>query len=325
MKAIITGVYGQDGSYMAELLASKGYEVFGVVRKHLSDNSILIKKNLDVKNINIKLYDCNLNSFDSVAAMLKDIQPDEFYHFSAVHFSAENKESDDQDRNIFSANIAYSLNIIDSIKIFSKHTKLVQAGSCLMYDSSSISPQSEKLHYDSNSVYGLSKITASNLAKLYRENYKLHLSTALLYNHESPRRAIEFVSKKIVSNVCKIKNNQIDFFELGDITAIKDWGYAKDYVYAMWLMTQAEIPDDYIISTGIEHSVKDMLDIAFEEVGIRDWSKYVKQQQIISRKNNVLLIGENSKLKSRLGWEPSINFKELIKLMITNELNNKLD
>ena len=253
------------------------------------------------------------------------MKPDEVYHLAATHVSSEWKDqtsSSLHDKELFDYNVLATSNILSVCWDYLKDTKLVFAGSCLMFDASKSKIQTEKTPFKSNSLYGLAKITENALVKYYRSK-GLHCSTAILYNHESHRRSSHFVTKKIVSNMVKISRGEIDSFSLGNIYTKKDWGYAKEYVEAMYLMAQAKFADDYIISSGKLHSIKDFIDICANKLGIDNWGKYIKiEPQIISRKFNNQLLGSNLKIQKKLGWKPSVNLKQLIEIMIYNEINN---
>lgn len=326
-KALITGVYGQDGSYLAEILAGKGYEVHGVEKEPLSENAAKIKAHLVAKRVFVNLHKCDLNKSEDVNSLLKEMKPDECYHLAATHYSSSTNENE-RDRVssiLYKNNVISALNIIHAIKTFSKTTRLVLAGSCLMFDDVPQSPQNELMPFATTSIYGLSKIAASNLASLYRKAYNLHLSTAILYNHESPRRLDSFVTKKIAQNVVKIQKGEIKTFTLANLDSCKDWGYARDYAFGMWLMAQQKNPDDYILSTGKGHTVEEFVDQAFKTAGICDWKKHVKLDEGISVRTGAKLIGCSDKACKKLSWGHSMSFSKLVKLMVEAELAHSLD
>ena len=320
-KAIITGIYGQDGSYLCELLISKGYEVHGVVKHELSENSLKIKLFLDKYGISPILHHTNLSNYDDVKNLIIDIKPDEIYHVAAIHQSSQSQNSE---LCLFNSNILNTSNILDVSFLYNRDSRIILAGSCLMYDSSNTNIQDESVPFSSKSLYGIAKITENSLAKYYREK-GLFACSAILYNHESSRRKDDFVTKKIIKNLVAIKQGKIEKFSLGDILIKKDWGYAKDYAYGMYLMAQQNIPNDYILSSGELYSIKDFIDICATILGIYDWTKYVTLNAVnISRGSSSQLLGNNSLARKSLGWAPSLNLKELIELMIQNEFNGTL-
>jgi GDPmannose 4,6-dehydratase len=327
-RALITGIYGQDGSYFAELLCSKGYEVHGIEKDPLTENARAVREYLKTKGtLPIVIHHSDLNSYATVRSLIDNLQPDECYHLAATHYSSELSDAyrRQTDRELFDNNVSSALNIIGAISEVSRHTRLVIAGSCLMFEDSEQSPQNECTPYAASSMYGLSKITAANFLNYYRETYDLHLSVALLYNHESPRRQGTFIFKKIVSNLCKLKKNEIKDFSIGDIDAVRDWGYAKDYVYGMWLMAQQYKPKDYILATGCGHSVKDILSCAAGKLEI-DYESMVKTHSgLIEAPHKAILVGDPTLARTELGWKCSVGFDGLVDIMLRNEMDHKLD
>jgi len=327
-RALITGIFGQDGSYLAEYLCIEGYEVHGVEKYPLTDNSRLICEHLKKKGISsLFLHNCDLNFYAEIRDLINKLQPDECYHLAASHYSSEVSDGDRMlvDRELFHNNVLSSLNLISAISEMSRHTRFVLAGSCLMFEEADQSPQHEYTPYAAGSMYGLSKITASKVLNYFRETYGLHLSVAILYNHESPRRQEIFISKKGVSNLVKVKRNEISGFYVGDLSAIRDWGYAKDYVYGMWLMCQQDKPQDYILATGEGHTVKEFLVHAAQLLGL-DFKNCVKtKRELIRKPLKTTLIGDPTLAKSELKWCPAVSFKELIEIMVINEIEGELD
>ena len=326
-RALITGVFGQDGSYLAELLFSKGYEVHGVVKKNLSEMSNRIKKHLISKGIYLTLHECNLNCFDEVLALIKLVKPDELYHVAATHYSSASTpiQRNKISRKLFKDNILSTSNIIHGIYDISKTTRLVLASTCMVYDDCKTSLQDETTNYETKSVYGLSRISASDLLKIYRNDNGLHLSTAILYNHESPRRTESYVTQKIAKNLAKIINGEINKFSLGSLDSRKDWGYAKDYVYGMWLMAQQASPDDYILATGSSWTVGEFAEIAFSLMGIKYWKKHIEINTNIVSRTDVVLVGNPQKAEQKLLWKRSMNFQELVEVMVKAAVTNSLD
>jgi GDPmannose 4,6-dehydratase len=327
-RALITGIYGQDGSYLAELLYRKGYEVHGIERDPLTENASRVCEYLKKKGIPpFVIHKCDLNSYATVRRLIDNLQLDECYHLAATHYSSEVSDTyrRQTDRELFNNNVSSVINIIGAIGEISRHTRLVIAGSCLMFEDSEQSPQNECTPYAASSMYGLSKITAAKFLNYYRETYDLHLSVALFYNHESPRRQNTFIIKKIVSNLCKVKKSKIKGFSIGDLNVIRDWGYAKDYVYGMWLMAQREKPKDYILATGRGHSVRDFLSCAAGKLEI-DYEKVVKQDSgLIEPLPKAILIGDPTLARTELGWKCSVSFEGIVDIMLRNEMDQELD
>jgi GDPmannose 4,6-dehydratase len=327
-RALITGIYGQDGSYLAELLFSKGYEVHGIERDPLTENAKAVCEYLKNKGIpSFAMHNCDLNSYSTVRKLIEYLLPDECYHLAATHYSSEISDTyrRQTDRELFNNNVSSVINIIGAISEISRHTRLVIAGSCLMFEDSEQSPQNECTPYAASSMYGLSKLTAAKYLNYYRETYDLHLSVAIFYNHESPRRQETFIFKKIASNLCKVKNKEMNDFSIGDLNAVRDWGYAKDYVYGMWLMAQQNRPKDYILATGCGHSVKDILSCAADKLNI-DYEKVVKTQSgLIDLPPKAILIGDPTLARTELGWKCSVGFEGLVDIMLSNEMDRKLD
>lgn len=327
-RALITGIFGQDGSYLSEYLYREGYEVHGIERIPLSDDTKILCEYLKKKGTSPPvIHNCDLNSYAEVRELFDSIHPDECYHLAASHYSSEVSDGDRRlvDRELFHNNVLSSLNLIGAISDVSRHTRFVLAGSCLMFEEAEQSPQHEYTPYAASSMYGLSKITASNVLNYFREIHGLHLSVAILYNHESPRRQKTFISKKIVSNLLKVKRNEISGFYVGDLSAIRDWGYAKDFVYGMWLMAQRDKPKDYILATGQGHTVEDLLVCAAKQLRINFKDIIEQNKGLIREQPKALLVGNPSLAKAELEWVCTVDFDELIAILIKNELNGTLD
>jgi len=320
--SLITGIFGQDGSYLAELLLSKGYTVYGMERLDLSANSLKIKQYLHKNSIKPNEVTVNLENYDELKTVLFKIRPDEIYHLAATHQSSQGRTVENI---LYNKNICATSNILAAAMEGLKDAKILLAGSCLMFDNSRTQKQSEKTPFNSNSLYGLEKIAENKLAGYYRRK-GLFVCNAILYNHESSRRADSFVTKKIVKNMVALKKGEIKNFSLGNLDTQKDWGYAKDYVQAMWLMMQAKTPEDYILSTGALHSIADFADICAQILKIKDWRSHVKLDKNIIARNfkATTLTADCGKARQKLGWKHSLDLKGLIKLMISNEMNNEL-
>ena len=320
-KAIITGIFGQDGSYLCEYLHSLNYDIHGIVKRDLSSNSQLIKNQLIYNKINPKIHSVDLDNYDALRKVLIEIQPDEIYHLAASHVSSQGVKQNKvlYEKQLFDNNVKATSNILCICFESLKDARVVLAGSCLMYDNSKENIQNEFTAFNSKSLYGLSKITENSLTKYYRNN-GFHASMAILYNHESPRRSINFVTKKIVRNMVAIKNNRINHFTLGNIDIKKDWGFAKDYVYGMYLMAQQDCPDDFILSSGELHSIRNILQICADILKINNWEEYVQiDPTILDRKINNQLFGDCTKARQNLRWEKTVNFHELVTLLIETE------
>lgn len=326
-KALITGIYGQDGSYLAELLKENGYEVYGLIQEQLSNNAKYIKNYLDIKDTIDKTFIVDLNNYTQLKVTLIKLHPDEIYHMAAHHVSSEsNINTGYNEMLLFSKNVSATLNILGICNEYLKNTKIVTAGSCLVFDNSKTVSQNENTPLLSNSLYGLAKISELNLAQYYRAR-GLHASTAILYNHESSRRKDTFVTKKIVKNLVAIKQGKLKYFTLGNIDVNKDWGYAKDYAYGMYLMTQNHTANDYILSSGKLNSIKSFIELTAKFLEIKDWKKYVMTDDtIITRKHDTTLFGDCSLAQKELGWNNvNTSLDEIVKIMVQNELNNTLN
>jgi len=323
-KAIVTGIFGQDGSYFLELLSEKGYEVHGIEKKELSNNSSKIQSYLKAKSLNPIMHDCDLMTYKNVREIVESVKPHEIYHLAAIHYSSQ-QTNNIKESELYVSNLLSTLNLLEAVKEVSADAKVIIAGSCLMYDASAITPQNENTPLESHSLYGLAKIAENGLIKYFRQR-GMHASMAILYNHESPRRDDSYVTRKIVKNMVLISKKEINSFELGDLDVNKDWGYAKDYVKGMWLMAQNNQPGDYIIATGKTHKVREFIDYTAKCLGIKEWQKYIKvNPQVISRRVKVDLVGDATLAYNRLNWRPTLDFTGLIELMTRNELSNTLD
>ncbi len=322
--ALITGITGQDGSYLTELLIAKKYQVHGIVRRvALEDKNHRLwrlRKNLK----KIKLHAASLESYASIVKIIQKIKPNEIYHLGAQSYVAHSFEDEFSTLN---TNINGTHYMLSAIKDFSLNSKFYFAGSSEMFGAVKESPQNEKTIFHPRSAYGISKVTGYELARNYREAYNIFCSTGILFNHESPRRGFEFVTRKISHAVARIKFGLQKELKLGNINSKRDWGHAKDYVYAMWLILQQRKPDDFVIATGKQHSVKDFAKLAFSIAGL-DYKKYVKIDKNLMRPAEVEnLLGNYNKAKKILKWKPKISFEKLVKEMVESDLklvkNNK--
>ncbi|HEY1913153.1 MAG TPA: GDP-mannose 4,6-dehydratase [Vicinamibacterales bacterium] len=312
-RAIITGITGQDGSYLAELLLSKGYEVFGTVRRSSAPNLWRVQHLLD--RITIKPAD--LLDQLSLIRLVDEVRPQEFYNLAAMSFVPA---SWDQPMLTGEFNAQGVTRVLEAIRQVDPGIRIYQASSSEMFGKVREVPQSELTPFYPRSPYGVSKVFAHYITVNYRESYNLFAVSGMLFNHESPRRGLEFVTRKVTDGVARIKLGRQKGLSLGNLDAKRDWGFAGDYVQAMWLMLQQEQPDDFVIATGISHSVRDLVDVAFAHVGL-DWREHVALDPKLIRPAEVEhLIGDSTKARTQLGWNPSVDFQALVKMMVDADL-----
>ncbi len=313
-KALITGITGQDGSYLAELLLSKNYEVTGLIRRHSSPNFWRIEHLLD----KIELVSGDITDQVSVNNIIKRHHPNEVYNLAAQSFV---ETSFLQPNYTCQVDGIGTLNVLDAIKENAPHAKFYQASTSELFGTAKESPQHEHTPFHPRSPYGISKLFSYWTAINYREAYNIFACNGILFNHESPRRGVEFVSRKITHGIARIVAGKQDKLKLGNLDAKRDWGYAKEYVEAMWLMLQQKEPDEFVIATGETHSVREFCQLAFEYAGITNWENHVEIDKKYFRPAEVhLLCGDASKAKRELNWEAKTKFKELVKLMMDAEL-----
>lgn len=319
-KALITGITGQDGSYLAELLLEKGYEVHGIVRRTSTFNRGRIDPVADTYNKESKrlfLHYGDLSDSSALIRLLGSIKADEVYNLAAqshVKVSFENPE--------YTSDVVGmgTLRLLEAVRQTKMDTRFYQASSSEMFGKVQAVPQREDTPFHPRSPYGVAKVFGYWATVNYREAYDIHASNGILFNHESPRRGENFVTRKITRSVARIKKGLERELVLGNLEARRDWGYAKDYVEAMWFMTQAEAGDDYVIATGETHSVKEFLEVAFGIVDL-NWQDYVRTDSKYERPAEVdLLIGDASKAKTQLGWTPKTDFQALVELMVKADL-----
>ena len=318
--ALITGITGQDGSYLAELLLSKGYEVHGIVRRvALEDESHRlwrIKKILD----DVILHAGSLESYASLFNIILKIEPDEVYHLAAQSYVGYSFEDEFSTLNI---NINGTHYLLSAVKEFAaSKVKFYFAGSSEMFGKVKETTQNENTPFNPRSSYGISKVTGFYLSKNYREAYKLHTSNGILFNHESPRRGFEFVTRKISHGVARIKKGSLKKLKLGNLKAKRDWGHAKDYVEAMWLMLQQKKPEDFVIGTGKQHSVEDFAKKAFSHVGLNYKDHIILDKNLIRPAEVDTLLANYAKAKKILKWEPKISFNDLVINMVEHDLEH---
>jgi GDPmannose 4,6-dehydratase len=312
-RAIITGITGQDGSYLAELLLEKGYEVVGVARRLSAPNSDRIE-HLQGR---ITLRTADLLDQMSLLKVVDEVRPHEFYNLAAMSFVPA---SWDQPMLTGEFNAQGVTRVLDAIRRIDTSIRFYQASSSEMFGKVRETPQTEDTPFYPRSPYGVSKVFAHYITVNYRESYGLFAASGILFNHESPRRGLEFVTRKVTDSVARIKLGLADHVALGNLDAHRDWGFAGDYVRAMWMMLQQDTPGDYVISTGVSHSVRDLVQMAFAHVGL-DWQEYVKTDPRFLRPAEVdHLIGDSSKARAGLGWEPLVDFKRLVAMMVDADL-----
>ena len=312
-RAIITGITGQDGSYLAELLLAKGYEVVGTVRRSSAPNLWRIQHLLD--RITIKPAD--LLDQLSIIRLVDEVRPAELYNLAAMSFVPA---SWDQPMLTGEFNAQGVTRVLEAVRQVDTSIKIYQASSSEMFGKVREIPQTELTPFYPRSPYGVSKVFGHYITVNYRESYDIFAVSGILFNHESPRRGLEFVTRKVTDGVARIKLGLTDSLSLGNLDAQRDWGFAGDYVNAMWLMLQQSHADDYVIATGISHSVRELVETAFGHVGL-DWNAHVKLDPKFIRPAEVEhLIGDNTKARQALGWQPKVDFAALIKMMVDADL-----
>ncbi len=313
-KAIITGITGQDGSYLAELLLSKGYQVHGMVRRSSTETFERIQHLVD----DVTLHQADLLDQSSMTRLVSDVRPDEVYNLAAQSFVPTSWKQPVLTSEFTAVGVTRVLEAIRHVD--PGHIRFYQASSSEMFGKVQETPQKETTPFYPRSPYGVAKVYGHWITINYRESYGMFCVSGILFNHESERRGKEFVTRKITDGVARIKLGLSRELRLGNIDAKRDWGFAGDYVRAMWLMLQQETPDDYVIATGETHTVEEFLDIAFRSVGL-DWKKYVVQDPAFMRPAEVdLLLGDPTKAKTRLGWTPELSFEQLIQQMVQADL-----
>ena len=317
-RALITGITGQDGSYLAELLLEKGYEVFGMIRRSSAPNMWRIEHILD----RIVLKPADLLDQLSILRLIDEVRPQELYNLAAMSFVPA---SWDQPMLTGEFNSQGVTRVLDAIRHVDPGIRFYQASSSEMFGKVREVPQTEMTPFYPRSPYGVSKVFAHYITVNYRESYNLFAVSGMLFNHESPRRGLEFVTRKVTDGVARIKLGLADKLSIGNLDAHRDWGFAGDYVRAMWLMLQQEKPDDYVIATGVSHSVRELIEIAFAQAGL-DWNKHVYMDPALMRPAEVdSLLGDPAKARRELGWTPAVNFKQLIEMMVDADLRRLAD
>lgn len=318
-KAFITGITGQDGSYLAEFLLDKGYQVYGLTRRTSTQNFERIAQ--IIHNPNLTLVSGDLIDQHSMTNAIKDFQPDEIYNLAAQSFVQASWEQPVLTGEVTALGV---IRVLEAMHTAAPKAKFYQASSSEMFGKVRETPQNENTPFYPRSPYGVAKVYGHWITVNYRESYDLFAVSGILFNHESPRRGLEFVTRKITNSVARIKLGKQKYIELGNLDAERDWGYAKDYVEAMWLMLQQDEPEDYVIATGETHSVREFLQISCKVAGIDDWKSVYKHNKAFDRPAEVdQLMGNPAKAKKKLGWKPSVNFEELVELMVKAELEKE--
>ncbi len=315
MRALITGITGQDGSYLAEFLLDKGYEVYGIVRRSSLEKYDRIEQIQD----KIRFVEGDLTDQSSLDQALQQLKPDELYNLAAQSFVPVSWNQPVLTADVTGLGV---LRVMEAIRKHSPRTKFLQASSSEMFGKVRERPQTEQTPFHPRSPYGVAKVFGHHITVNYRESYGIFACSSICFNHESPRRGHEFVTRKVTQHVAKIKLGLADKIKMGNLDAQRDWGFAGDYIRAMWMMLQQSQADDYVIATGETHSVQELLEVAFSHVGL-DWKKYVEIDPKLVRPAEVdYLCGDASKAKKILGWTPDVTFKQLIEMMVDSDLNS---
>jgi GDPmannose 4,6-dehydratase len=317
-RAFITGITGQDGQHLAEFLHSKGYQVFGMLKGQNNPRALQIRDEFPY----VELVPGDLADLTSLVSAMEYVQPDEVYNLGAISFVAISFGQAELTSNITGLGV---LRMLEAIRMVggtqNNPIRFYQASSSEMFGMVREVPQTELTPFHPRSPYGCAKVFGHNITVNYRESYGIYACSGILFNHEGPRRGLEFVTRKISNTAARIKLGVEKELVMGNLDAKRDWGYAGDYVRAMWMMLQQPEPDDYVVATGETHSIEEFLTLAFDEVGLGDWRPYVKQDPRFFRPAEVdLLIGDPSKARSQLGWSPEVDFPALVKMMVKNDL-----
>jgi len=319
-RALITGITGQDGLYLAELLIAKGYTVYGLIRGQNNPKIELVRRTVP----EVRLVTGDLTDVSSLVRVLSEAQPDEVYNLGAISFVAYSWENAALTTDVTGKGV---LNILEATRLYAgddpASVRFYQASSSEMFGKVQEVPQRESTLLWPRSPYGVAKVFGHYMTINYRESYGMHASSGILFNHESPRRGPEFVTRKVTRAVARIRHGLQDALVMGNLDAQRDWGFAGDYVEAMWLMLQQPHGDDYVVATGETHSIRDLLDAAFVAAGIADWEPHVRQSEEFMRPAEVdLLVGDAAKAREVLGWAPKVGFRELVAMMVEADLRD---
>jgi|HubBroStandDraft_3_1064219.scaffolds.fasta_scaffold63932_1 GDPmannose 4,6-dehydratase len=320
-RALITGITGQDGLYLGEFLAAKGYEVFGMVRGQSNPKIPTVEKYIP----SIQLLEGDLRDLSSLISVIETAQPDEIYNLGAISFVGLSFKQPELTGDITGMGV---LRMLEAVRIQTQGSmngvRFYQASSSEMFGAAPEVPQRETTQFHPRSPYGVGKVFGHYVTQNYRESYDAWACSGILFNHESPRRGYEFVTRKVTRAVARIALGLQKVLAVGNMDVSRDWGFAGDYVQAMWLMLQQSQPDDYVIATGVSHSIRDLLQAAFHHVGIDDWTPFVVQDERFFRPADVaVLVGDSSKAQAKLGWQPTVGFQQLIEMMVDADLENE--
>ena len=320
-RALITGITGQDGRYLSQLLTAKGYQVFGLIAGQANPKAKLLME----ENPSLDLVGGDLRDLPSLIAAVEQVQPDEVYNLGAISFVQLSFKQAELTAEITGLGV---LRMLEAIRIVGGTDKnpirFYQASSSEMFGKVRETPQKESTPFHPRSPYGVAKVFGHDMTVNYRESYDLHASSGILFNHESERRGLEFVTRKITNSLARIKLGIQDTISLGNLDSARDWGYAGDYVEAMWLMLQQDEPDDYVIATGETHTIREFLEVAFRIAGYDDWEPFVNHDTRFDRPAEVdLLLGDATKAREKLGWTPKVGFEELVTRMYESDLKSE--
>jgi GDPmannose 4,6-dehydratase len=317
-KAFITGITGQDGRHLAEFLHGKGYKVYGMMKGQNNPRAEMLRDEFPF----IEIVPGDLTDLTSLVTALEHVQPNEFYNLGAISFVAMSFNQAELTANVTGLGVLRALEAVRMVGGAQNNPiRFYQASSSEMFGKVREVPQTEMTPFHPRSPYGVAKVFGHNITMNYRESYGLYACSGILFNHEGPRRGLEFVTRKITNTAARIKLGVEKELVLGNTDAKRDWGYAGDYVKAMWLMLQQDEPDDYVIATGETHSIEEFLTLAFDKVGLGDWRPYVRHDAKFLRPAEVdLLIGDPAKAKAKLGWQPEVNFEQLVSMMVEHDL-----
>mgnify|MGYP002850458352 CR=1 FL=1 len=314
MRALITGINGMDGSYLADLLLTKGYEVYGMERRSSSKN----RTNTAHLEGKVTFVNGDLTDQNSLVRCLRESDPDEVYNLGAQSFVGESWNTPEQTSDVTGMG---ALRMLEAIREYGKDVKYYQASTSEMFGKMVENPANENTPFYPRSPYGVAKLYAHWMTKNYRESYDMFNVSGILFNHESERRGIEFVTRKITDGVARVHLGYEDHIRLGNLDSRRDWGYAPDYVECIWLMLQQDAPEDFVIATGESHSIRDFLDVAFKCVDINDWSNYVVQDPRFMRPAEIdVLCGDSTKAREVLDWKPTTSFEDMVSRMVMNDI-----
>jgi GDPmannose 4,6-dehydratase len=317
-RALITGITGQDGQHLAEFLHTQGYEICGIVKGQNNPRTLQIQAEFPY----VELISGDLADLRSLINAVDEAKPDEVYNLAAISFVALSFTQAELTANLTGLGVLRMLEAVRMVGGTENNTiRFYQASSSEMFGQVRETPQTERTPFHPRSPYGCAKVFGHDITVNYRESYGMYACSGILFNHEGPRRGLEFVTRKVSNAVARIKLGLQDELVMGTLDTKRDWGFAGDYVKAMWLMLQQDEPDDYVVSTGETHSIREFVECAFAEVGISDWQQYVRHDERFTRPAEVdLLIGDSSKARTKLGWQPDVDFPGLVKMMVAHDL-----